>query len=69
MASIDKALATAEYKLLQLWQYLTGEALKAIESLGCLAAAYETAKDWLERKFGGQRWQIALQPKEIDILD
>ena len=55
MACIDKAPATPEYKLLQLCQCLTGEALKAIESLGYSAAAYETAKDRLERKFGGQR--------------
>ena len=46
MACIDKAPATAEYKLLQLRQYLTGETLKAIESLGYSAAAYETSKDY-----------------------
>ena len=39
MACIDKAPATPEYKLLQLQQCLTGEALKAIESLGYSAAA------------------------------
>ena len=47
-ACIDKAPATPEYKLLQLRQCLTGEALKAIESLGYSAVAYETAKDQLE---------------------
>ena len=66
IACFDKAPATAEYNLLQLQQCLTKEALKAIESLGYSAAAYETAKDWLERKFGGQRQQIALYLKEID---
>ena len=66
MACTDKAPATPEYKLLQLQQCLTGEALKAIESLGYSAAAYETAKDRLERKFGGQRPQIALHLEEID---
>lgn len=66
MACIDKAPATAEYKLLQLRQCLSGEALKAIESLGHSAAAYEAAKDRLERKFGGQRRQIALYLEEID---
>ena len=55
MVCIDKAPATAEYKLLQLRQYLTGEALKVIESLGYSATAYEAAKDRLERKFGGKR--------------
>ena len=34
MACIDKAPATAEYKLLQLRQCLTGEDLESIESLG-----------------------------------
>ena len=66
MACIDKAPATAEYKLLQLRQCLSGEALKVIESLGHSAAAYEAAKDRLERKFGGQRRQIALYLEEID---
>ena len=47
MACIDKAPATAEYKLLQLRQCLSGEALKVIESLGHSAAAYEAAKDRL----------------------
>ena len=49
--------ATAEYKLLQLKQCLAGEALKAIEQLGHSAAAYQAAKERLERKFGGQRRQ------------
>ena len=59
-ACVDQAPATAEYKLLQLRQCLAGEALKAIESLGHSAAAYQAAKERLERKFGGQRCQIAL---------
>ena len=66
MACIDTAPATAEYKLLQLRQCLTGEALKAIKSLGYSATAYEAAKDCLERKFGGKRRQIALYFEEID---
>ena len=66
MACIDKAPATAEYKLLQLRQCLTGEALKAIENLGYSATAYEVAKDCLERKFSGKRQQIALYLEEID---
>lgn len=36
----DKAPATPEYKLLQLRQYLSGEALKAVEKLGHSAIAY-----------------------------
>ena len=52
-AYVDKAPATAEYKLLQLRQCLAGEALKAIENLGHSATAYQTAKERLDRKFGG----------------
>ena len=66
MACVDQAPATAEYKLLQLRQCLTGEALKAIESLGQSATAYQTAKERLDRKFGGQRCQITLYLEDID---
>ena len=55
IACIDQAPATPEYKLLQLRQYLSGEALKVVKGLGHSAAAYEAAKDRLERKYGGQR--------------
>ena len=58
-ACIDSAPATPEYKLLQLRQYLAGEALKSIENLGHSAVAYQAAKERLERKFGGKRRQIA----------
>ena len=54
MAGIDQAPGTAEYKLLQLRQYLSAEALKAIENLGHIAAAYQIAKERLERRSGGQ---------------
>ena len=53
LACIDSAPATPEYKLLQLRQYLAGEALKSIENLGHSAVAYDAAKERLERKFGG----------------
>ena len=66
MACVDKAPATAEYKLLQLKKYLSGEALAAVESLGNSAEAYEAAKSRLERKFGGQRRQINLHLEELD---
>ena len=66
MACIDKAQATAEYKLLQLKKYLSGEALKAIESLGHSPEAYETAKSRLERKHDGQRHQVNLYMEELD---
>ena len=65
LACIDQAPATPEYKLLQLRQYLSGEALKVIENLGHSASAYKAAKDRLERKYGGKRRQIALQFEEL----
>ena len=66
LACSDQNTATPEYKLLQLRQYLSGEALKAVESLGHSAAAYEAAKDRLDRKFGGQRRQISLYLEELE---
>ena len=65
MAGIDQLPATAEYKVVQLRQCLAGEALKAIKSLGYLATAYQTAKERLDHKFGGQRCQIALYLEDI----
>ena len=66
IACIDKAPATPEYKLLQLRQYLSGEALKTIENLGHSGYAYEAAKERLERKFGGQRRQNAIRLEEVE---
>ena len=51
LTCIGSAPATAEYKLLQLRQYLSGEAVKVIDSLGHSATAYEAAKQRLERKY------------------
>ena len=66
LSCIDSAPATGEYKLLQLRQYLSGDALKVIDSLGHSATAFEAAKDRLERKYGGKRRQIAIYLEEID---
>ena len=66
LACIDQAPATAEYKLLQLRQYLSGEALKSIENLGHSATAYEAAKSRLERKYGGTRRQMAIYLGELE---
>ena len=66
LACIDSAPATWEYKLLQLRQYLSGEALKTIENLGHSGAAYEAAKERLERKFGGMRRQISIYIEELE---
>ena len=66
LACIDNAPATAEYKLRQLRQYLSGEALQAIESLGHSATAYEAAKERLERKYEGKRRQIAVYLEDLE---
>ena len=66
LACIDQAPATAEYKLLQRRQYLSGEALKSIENLGLSSTAYEAAKSRLERKYGGTRRQIAIYLEELE---
>ena len=66
LACIDNAPAAAEYKWLQLRQYLSGEALQVIENLGHSATAYEAAKERLERKYGGQRRQIAAYLEDLD---
>ena len=66
MACVGKAPATPEYKLLQLRQYLSGEALKVSEPLGHSVVAYETAKERLECKFGSKRRQIALYLEELE---
>ena len=55
MVCVDKAPATPEYKVFLLRQDLSGEPLKVVEPLGYSAAAYEMAKERLERKFGGKR--------------
>ena len=65
MACIDQAPATAEYKLLQLRQYLRGDALKAIDGLGHSAAAYDAAKARLECKYGGERRRVATHLEAI----
>ena len=69
MACIDSAPATPEYKLLQLRQYLEGDALKCIENLGHSEAAYDAAKQQLERnmkerndryKYSWRNWTLFL---------
>ncbi len=65
-ACIDQAPASPEYKLLQLRQYLSGEALRTVEKLGHSALAYEAAKERLERKYGGTQRQVALYLEELE---
>ena len=69
LACIDQPPATAAYKLLQIRQHLSGEALKAIENLGHhSAAAYQIAKERLERKLGGKHQQMANYLEELENL-
>ena len=68
MACVHQAPATPDYKLLQLRQHLSGEALKIVEPLGHSAAAYEAAIALLERKFGGERLKLALHLKELENI-
>ena len=63
---IDQAPATPEYKLLQLRQHLTGEALKCIKNLGHSTGAYEASKNRLERKFGGSCRRLALYIEQLE---
>lgn len=65
-ACIDKAPIAEEHKLLQLRQYLAGEAALVIDGLGHSATAYEVAKEKLERKYGGERRRTALYLEEVD---
>ena len=66
MACINKSPATAEFKVLQLRQYLFGEAVKVIENLGHSASAYQAAKERLERKYGGKQRQTAIYMEKVD---
>ena len=66
MACVDSAPATKEYKLLQLRQYLKGRSLKSVEDLGHSEAAYEAAKERLERKYCGERRKIRKYMEDID---
>ena len=52
--------------MLQLRQYISGEALKAIENLGHSGFAYESAKERLKKKYGGQRRKVMLHMDELE---
>ena len=66
MACVDTAPCTGEYKLLQLRQCLSGEALNVIESIGYSTATFEAAKERLERRYGGKRRQVAIYLEDLD---
>ena len=52
--------------MLQLRQYISGEALKAIENLGHSGFAYESAKERLKKKYGGQRRKVMLHMDRLE---
>ena len=54
--------------MLRLHECLQSEALKVIGNLGHSAAAYETAKARLERKYGGERRALTLRLEELDAF-
>ena len=56
----------AAFMLLQLRQCQSGEALNVIENMGHSAAAYEAAKERLERRYGGKRRQVAVYLEDLD---
>ena len=61
---VDQAPTIAGYKLLQLRQYLPGEALKEINLDSC-GFKYEAAKEQLERNYIGQRHKFMLHVDKI----
>ena len=65
-AVVDSGNYDRTYKLLQLRQYLTGEALQCIESLGYSETAYQVALEKLNRKYGGERRQTALIMEKVE---
>ena len=68
MACVGDTSAKPELKILHLHQYLRGEALTTIESLGFTSLAYQTAIGRLDRKYGGSRRRIAITLEEIEAF-
>ena len=64
-ACVDQAPGTPEYKLLQVRQYSSGEALKVAENLCHSRFKFELAKERLERNYGGQRRKARLPMDEL----
>ena len=65
-ACVDEAPVSDVYKLLQLKKYLSGEPLQLISRLGHSAQAYNTAKEKLNRKYGGKRRQTAMYLQQLE---
>ena len=67
-ACVGSSSASPELKLLHLRQYLSGEALSSIDSLGYTASAYQAAMNRLDRKFGGEQRQVTLQYEQVEAF-
>ena len=68
IACVGSSSAGPELKLLHLRQYFSGEALKTIESLGYTASAYQEAMNRLERRYGGEQHQLAIQYDQAEAF-
>ena len=66
IACVGSSPATPEYKFLQMKQFLSGEALQAVANFGYTQRGYEEAKARLDKKFGGERRQVALYVEELE---
>ena len=64
--SIDQQATSTEMKMLQLRQYLSGEALAVAQNLGFTPSAYSAARRWLEKRYGGQRRLVAVHMQELE---
>ena len=67
-ACVDASPLPSEYKLLQLREYLSGDALASIDCQGYGASAYDAAKARLDRKYGGNRRKVALQLEALESI-
>ena len=63
---IDSSSASDEIKLLHLYQYLEGNALKAVVGLGHSSEAYKLALQILEDKFGGERRKTTMYLEQVE---
>ncbi|XP_065196475.1 uncharacterized protein LOC135827967 [Sycon ciliatum] len=64
--SIDQQATSTEMKMLQLRQYLSGEALAVVQNLGFTPSAYSAARRRLEKRYGGQRRLVAVHMQELE---
>ena len=65
---VDDTPLPSHHKLLYLREYLSGEALKSIETLPYSPSAYEAALARLEHKYGGERRRVAMHLEDVEAL-